>query len=179
MYFLTGDGDETQPRLVQIAATTDIHQRFQTLRAENAYPVSILGIIVDERADVLEATLHQRFVEYHDHGKWFAADNELMAYIAANARPVDGQRVASGPHVNLDFDVQLDGLTWPECEPEALLTLGQMASDLNVSVPTMLRVLRSERLPHFRIGKQIRFVREEVYAHLRKSHGMVSARPVS
>lgn len=55
--------------------------------------------------------------------------------------------------------------TAPPIAP-AVLTTKQAAAYLGVSLPTLFRLLRADQLPHLRLGRAIRFRREDLDAFI-------------
>lgn len=56
------------------------------------------------------------------------------------------------------------------CTPQRLLTRSELADRLAVSLRTVDALLASGRLPHFRLGRCVRFEPAAVEALLAKSH---------
>ena len=55
----------------------------------------------------------------------------------------------------------------PTSDDGSMLTVEELAEQLGISVPTVRRMVKSNQLPHVRIGRQIRFVPEDILASLR------------
>ena len=52
--------------------------------------------------------------------------------------------------------------------PETLLTIEQVAKQLKVSTRTVRRIMKSDRLKGFMVGKRWRFTQSEVDAYLKR-----------
>ena len=82
--------------LIKIGTSTDVHQRVASIRTMTPLPVELVAIAAGSRAE--ESVLHARFAHLRQHGEWFTATPELLAYIA------EGPAVA----VDADLDERVD-----------------------------------------------------------------------
>ena len=66
--------------LVKIGTSNDVYQRMSSIRTMTPLPLELLAIGAGSRAE--EADLHARFAHLRQHGEWFTAAPELLAFIA-------------------------------------------------------------------------------------------------
>jgi len=54
---------------------------------------------------------------------------------------------------------------------ERLMTVGEVASYLSCSISTVRRLVARGRIPHYRLGRMVRFRRGELDSWLARQHG--------
>jgi excisionase family DNA binding protein len=87
------------------------------------------------------------------HDQWYSPTNELTDFIANSAQ----QSI-----------IELLGQTHPGALDGQLVDIKQMAELLDVSVPTVRRMIKANEIPYLRFGWEYRFVPNEVIASLRE-----------
>lgn len=126
---------------IKISATKNLAAHLQALVANNPFPVYLLGWITVDDPEKLERQLHTQFASQRIKGDWFQVTDELVDLIRARAtRPIPV----------------------PPSAVPATLTIEEIAELLKVSVPTVRRLVASNAIPFHRVGRQIRFVPDEV-----------------
>jgi hypothetical protein len=80
---------------VKIGVSEHVRRRVQNAAmAWNPHAVKVLGWIHEpdcEAAQILERRLHQQFARIRHRLEWFHATDELLAFIAANAKPLENK----------------------------------------------------------------------------------------
>lgn len=66
--------------LVKVGTSTNLPQRLASLRTMSPLPLEVLAVAAGGHAE--ERTVHERFAHLRQHGEWFTAAPELLAYIA-------------------------------------------------------------------------------------------------
>jgi excisionase family DNA binding protein len=61
-------------------------------------------------------------------------------------------------------------------QPERLLTINEVSDWLRIKVPTLRKRVSHDRIPYTRIGRSIRFRREDIEAWLRENSTTVLRR---
>lgn len=66
---------------IKIGMSSDVPRRVKSLQTASSEPLQLLAIKQGGRAE--EKSLHDRFAHLRQHGEWFTAAPELLAFIAA------------------------------------------------------------------------------------------------
>jgi excisionase family DNA binding protein len=132
--------------LIRIGASRHFEHRISALRAANAYPLRVLGVVETPRHALFAMFLHFEFAQHRVHDDWFVPVPAILDYIAQRAQL---------------FDPVVDPLDEGE-----LITTAQLAHVLSLSVPTVRRWIRSASIPFYVVGRRKRFRISEVRAAL-------------
>lgn len=73
---------------IKIGFTIDPMERLASLQTANPYELHLLGCIAKNEA--LERELHQKYSHHHLRGEWFSPADEIVDYIADNAKSLAG-----------------------------------------------------------------------------------------
>lgn len=102
-YYESGAGDDGPlsgvyfiqcSSFVKIGVSSDVIARFRSIKSSNPFAVVALGFIpepVGKKADDLETSLHRRFAGCRHQAEWFTLTDELLAFIATDAKPWPNQ----------------------------------------------------------------------------------------
>lgn len=86
IYFI----QHTEDNYIKIGVSGDTHQRVPQLRREYGRSLKVLGVMDGNRQ--IEQELHRRFKADRRFGEWFKPSEELLAFIAENARPLESRK---------------------------------------------------------------------------------------
>ena len=163
---LVGDQNQTglvtfiecrfQPELVgfiQIAATRNFLSQVAVLVESNPFPMYLHGYIPTGDSEKLAKEIRELMGAYQLRGTWFRPQQELIEFIGKNARRPTAVGLPTGGG-NVDS------------KEEQLLTVEQIAEKLQVSEPTIRRLVASGKIPHIRQGRLLRFQMSAVLAAL-------------
>jgi excisionase family DNA binding protein len=152
---------EAVDNLIKIGATRDFGARFAALCSYNACDLTVLGIIRAPQPSQLERVLHARFAVCRHHGEWFKPKRELLRYIEkhATAPKTPYMPIATPQQWSLDALLAPDQETTPVDE---VLTIRDVAKLLHVQLVTVRRYVDRRLIPCVRVGRQLRFTRQEV-----------------
>lgn len=158
VYFVQAQAPEG---FIKIGATRDFGARFAALCNYNACELTVLGVIRTPQPHQLERLLQTRFAPFRHHGEWFKPKRELLRYIEKHtASPKTPYSMTTTPQQwSLDALLAPDQATTPVDE---VLTLVDVAKLLRVKVVTVRRYVDSRLIPCVRVGRQLRFTRQEV-----------------
>lgn len=140
--------------LVLIEGTKHAPERLRALADNNSGETKWVGMLRVEDPTKAEAELHTRFASTRARGRWFQQSPELVALIASQ-----GQAALR----------ELLGDLRPHSHPEGTITVEEIAAHLNVSVPTIRRMVKAGKVPYLRAGNQLRFLAADVVATLQNS----------
>ena len=79
---------------IKIGTTIRLSQRLANLRTQHGPGLEVLAVL--DGSFEVEKALHVRFVHLRREKEWFDPDADLMAFIAAEGLPWDGQDEAGG-----------------------------------------------------------------------------------
>lgn len=125
--------------------------RLSTIADANPYPVYLIGLV----ETMLEPIDHALAIgESHQiiHGTWYQPTGDLIAFIQ---------------HVGQEALQPLLAQTHPGGLSEAPVDIETIAEILQVSVPTVRRMVKAQAIPFLRFGRVYRFVPSDVIASLR------------
>lgn len=66
--------------LIKIGTSTNVNARLAALRTMSALPLELMAVA--EGGYTEEGAVHQRFASLRQHGEWFTAAPELLAFVA-------------------------------------------------------------------------------------------------
>jgi len=139
---------------VLIEGTKNPPERLRALADNNSGETFLVGLVRVEDPAKVEGELHARFASALARGRWFHPAPELVSFIQAQGQ--------SALH-------ELLGDLRPHSHPEGTITVEEMATHLNVSVPTVRRMVKAGRVPYLRVGNQLRFLAADVVASLQSA----------
>ena len=137
-----------------IEGTKNPSGRLRALSEDNSGETFLIGLLRVEDPTKAEEELHARFASAHVRGRWFQPVPALIAFIQT-----DGQAAIRDLLATLR----------PHSQPEGTITIEEMAAHLNVSVPTVRRMVKAGRVPYLRAGNQLRFLAADVVTTLQNS----------
>jgi excisionase family DNA binding protein len=151
---------------IQIGASHNTAKRIASLQRAAPYDLVLLGVIPCDSPRTLARRLQRKFRTLKLRNNWFVPDDVLVQYIEESAK--DPEEIRRPEPDEDDVDPRLAKFfRLPEYrEPRPLLTLEELARDLRVSKATLSRYVHAGVLPCLRIGRQIRFHPQALYAHL-------------
>jgi excisionase family DNA binding protein len=139
------------PIKIEAVKGSQIGTRLATLARENAFDPMLIGLIESPTPLEHAQAIIEQYAAGHLHHDWYAPSADLLAYI---------QHVAQGPIQALLAETHPGGLSEESVEIE------EMADILNVSVPTVRRMIKQEVIPYLKFGRIYRFVPADVIASL-------------
>jgi len=138
--------------LIKIEATRALAARVRDLDEDSPFEVGVIGLM--ETRDPLEAAraIQREHQSVRVKGAWFQPSTPLLVFIEKAAQ------------ADLRALVEHMGPT-----PPGTITVEELAQHLRCSVPTIYRHVQNGQLPHFRVGRQIRFVLSEVVPYIQRT----------
>lgn len=145
VYFVQTRPSEDLAGPVRIGSTRNLQQHLQQLVDHNPFPLYLLGSMVSAEPEKAKHHIHEQFAAARSRGDWFRPTDELLQYVrTATQRPLTPPM--------------------PQVPADQLLSIEDVARILNVSVPTVRRLVDAGRLPVMRIGRQLRFSPKDITA---------------
>ena len=143
----------TSPGLILIegARGAELAQRIKQLSATNAYEVMLIGMIESPSPTEHAKTISEQY-SAHVHNSWYEPTASLLAFIAHVAQPTLSVLLAQ---------------MHPGALSETPVDINEIARILNISVPTIRRMIAKNQIPFIRAGRVYRFVPSDVIASLR------------
>lgn len=139
---------------ILVEGTKNPTERLRALADNNSGETFLIGFLrVDDPAHV-ESELRSKFASAHVRGRWFQPQPELISFIQTYAQ--------------LALHELLGNLR-QHSHPEGTITIEEMAEHLNVSVPTVRRMVKAGKVPYLRTGRQLRFLAADVVTSLQNS----------
>ena len=130
-----------------------VSDRLLTISEANPYPAYLIGLVETPTPDEHAQAIGEQHAASHIHSGWFEPTPALLQFIQHV-----GQSALSG----------LLGATRPGGVPDNVVDIEDIAAILGVSVPTVRRLIAADAIPHFRVGRQLRFVVEDVLASMNR-----------
>lgn len=141
------------PVMINGVSGRALAQRLQTIQRYSPYDTQLIGLMPSEVPDEDAAEIANEFGAYQIHDWWFDPRHELLSYVAENAQ---------------DALVLLLAETHPGGLSDAPVDIERIAEILDVSVPTVRRMVKAKQIPFLRWGRLYRFVPNDVLASLRR-----------
>jgi len=132
---------------------TQIASRLRALAAENAFEPYLIGLTPTATPNELAKMIQEQHTATRLHHDWFQPTSNLLAFI---------QRTAAGALQ------ELLAQTRPGNIPDGAVDIDEIARLLGVSVPTVRRLVKDEKIPYLRVSKGLRFVPGDVVASLER-----------
>jgi len=127
--------------------------RITQLVLDNPYELQLIGLLPSSDPDSDASEIANEFIAYQIHDGWFEPNGDLLAFI--------GEQAQSSISVLL-------AQTHPGGLSDAPVDIEQIASILDVSVPTVRRMVKAGEIPYLKFGRFYRFVPNDVLASLRR-----------
>jgi excisionase family DNA binding protein len=124
-----------------------IAQRLTAIADDNGYPTFIIGLLPVEDHDLAAKSLHEQFAIAHLHGTWFEPTIELLSFIQETSQAALQQLMGGVDTTD---------------EPEGAVDIEGIAQVLGVSTRTIKRLVADRQIPHYKVGRQLRFIVSEV-----------------
>jgi len=141
------------PIKIEAVKGTQIASRLNELAANNPFEVLLIGLTPTPTPHDLVLQLSAQFEAQHMHDGWFESTPNLIALVQA-----------IGQHALQELLAQ----THPGGLTDAPVGIAEMAALLDVSVPTVRRMVHANAIPFMRYGRTLRFVPADVFASLRR-----------
>jgi len=139
------------PIKIEAVRGNQIATRLATLARENAFDPMLIGLIESATPQQHAQAIAEQYGGGNLHHDWYAPSADLIAFI---------QHVAQGPIQALLTAAHPGGLS------NAHVDIEQIADILDVSVPTVRRMVKNGDIPYLRAGRIYRFVPADVLASL-------------
>ena len=88
---------------IKIGTTVRLSKRLSEIQQAEAVELGVLGVMDGSFAD--ESAVHRKFLSFRLRGEWFAPDPALLAFIAAETHPWDGEDERPATPVRMDAEV--------------------------------------------------------------------------
>ena len=135
---------------IKIEATKTLAARMRALENDSPFDTSLMGLIETTQPAEAARAIQNEYQAARLRGEWFQPVPQLLTFIDRGAQ-TDLKNLVSHLRPATDGTVSVE----------------ELAEHLGVSVPTIYRRVRDRQLPHYRVGRQIRFVLAEVLPHVR------------
>lgn len=139
------------PIKIEAIAGTQLLPRMRSFETDNPFDVFLIGLIATPIPQDIVAELAQLHADQALHDGWYQPSANLLSFIEEAATPA----------LSL-----LLGQTHPAGLEDAAVDIQTMAQLLDVSVPTIRRMIAAKTIPYLRWGKIYRFVPDDVFASL-------------
>lgn len=131
-----------------------VSERLLAISVDNPYPAYLIGLVESASPHEHAYALAEQFAAHHMHDGWFEPAPVLLQLVQHI-----GQRALS----------ELLAATRPGGVPDNVVDIEGIAAVLNVSVPTIRRMVSAGTINCFRVKNQLRFVVADVLASLNRS----------
>lgn len=138
------------PILIDSVRAGEMGARLAELSRLNAHELRLIGLIPSEDPEADHEAYATTFEGCHEHDSWFRPCPTLVATITEHGQDAISALLQQTHPGGLDAPVNIETL----------------AGLLNVSVPTVRRMIKAEQIPFLKIGKRYRFVPRDVFASL-------------
>lgn len=146
-------GNMTSPIRIAAIKGADISKEMRRLSAANAFDVQIIGMIPSADATTHAKAIGEQYGGQHLHDGWYASSPGLLAFIEH--------------HAASELDALLSKVH-PGSIYKDVVDIEELSRLLNISVPTIRRMIKSKQIPKLQCGKRsYRFVPADVIASLR------------
>lgn len=144
-------GASIAPIKIEGVKPKDFILRTRALATENPFDTFLIGLLPTNTPHEHAHAIASQFEDQHIRDGWYAPSAELLEFIEQTASPtLNGM-------LSLVHPVAVDGV----------VTIEEIATMLNVSVPTVRRMVKAGEIPHLRFNRALRFVPADVIASLR------------
>jgi excisionase family DNA binding protein len=132
---------------------SQVSKRLFAISEDNPYPAYLIGLVETPTPAEHAQAICEQYSTSHLHDGWFEPTPVLLQFIQ---------------HVGQSALASLIAATRPGGVPDAVVGIEEIATVLDVSVPTIRRLVTAGAIPHFRVGRQLRFVVEDVLASMNR-----------
>lgn len=140
------------PIKIEAVKGSQIGARLAVLARENAFDPRLIGLIESPTPAEHAAAIAEQYGGEHLHHDWYSPSAALLAFI---------QHVAQGPIQ------ELLAVAHPGALSGENVSIDDIAAILDVSVPTIRRMIKKNEIPYLRTGNGVyRFVPRDVVASL-------------
>ena len=146
-------GNGFGPIKIEGVKGTQIAPRLRALVAESAFEPFLIGLTPTVTPHELEKAIHAQYAATRLHHDWFQPTAGLLAFI---------QHTATGALQTLLAQAR------PGNVPDGAVDIDEIARLLGVSVNTVRRLVKDEKIPYLRVSKGLRFVPTDVFASLER-----------
>lgn len=143
----------TGPIRIEGVQGRSLVQRLNAIVDDNAYDVQMIGLLESQSPLEDAQTIAEEFAAYQVRGWWFEPTPELLAFIQNDTQSALSILLAQ---------------THPGGLSDAPVDIERMAEILDVSVPTVRRMVKANEIPFLRFGRLYRFVPNDVLASLKR-----------
>ena len=143
---------------IYIASTRNFPTHVSTLVDHNPFPLYLHGYIPSATPENLAKTIQHQWAKYQYRGHWYRPHDDLIGFIRSSAR-----RPPTVPLPN-------SALAPAETE---LLNVKELSDRLQISVPTLRRLVASDQIPHIKKGRILRFNLAQVLSALSEKRRQV------
>jgi len=141
------------PIKIEGAKGTQIASRLRALAADNAFEPYLIGLTPTTTPNELAKVIQDQHAAARLHHDWFQPTAGLLAFI---------QHTAASALQKLLAQARPGGI------PDGAVDIDEIARILGVSVQTVRRLVKDEKIPFLRMGKALRFVPADVLASLER-----------
>ena len=141
------------PIMIEAIAGRDLAPRLTSLALDNAYDMQLIGLLSSVAPLQDAQTIANEFAAYQIHDWWFDPGPELLAFVGDQAQSTISVLLSK---------------THPGGLSDAPVDIDQIAEILDVSVPTIRRMIKANEIPYLKFGRSYRFVPNDVLASLRR-----------
>jgi excisionase family DNA binding protein len=138
--------------LIEGARGAELAQRMKQLSSTNAYEVMLIGLVESTHPAEHAKAIGEQY-SVHVHSSWYEPTASLLAFVAHVGQPTLSA-LLSEMH--------------PGALSETPVDINEIAKILNMSVPTVRRMIAKQQIPFIRAGRIYRFVPSDVIASLRR-----------
>lgn len=140
------------PGMIRIAATRNFPLYASQLVESNPFPIYLAGYLSTSEPERTEKEIREKFAGSHSRGAWYRPTCDLLDFISkqtlkATAPPPIPSSVSSNP--------------------VELLSVDEVAEQLQMSAPTVRRWINDGKIPVIRQGRLLRFYMPDVLTALR------------
>lgn len=128
--------------------------RLSQLARDNAFDAMLIGMIETTTPAEYATAIAEQYAGIDLHDGWFEPTADLLALIQ---------------HAGQSAIQALLAQTHPGGLSEAPVDIENMARILDVSIPTVRRMVKAEQIPYLRWGRMLRFVPTDVIATLQRA----------
>jgi len=141
------------PIKIEAVVGRNLASRLTSIALDNAYDTQLIGLLPSDAPLDDAQALANEFAAYQIHDWWFEPSADLLAFIGDQAQSTISILLSK---------------THPGGLSDAPVDIDEIAAILDVSVPTVRRMIKAGEIPFLRYGRVYRFVPNDVLASLRR-----------
>lgn len=127
--------------------------RLNSIVDDNPYDVQLIGLLQSQAPHEDAQAIAGEFAAFQLRGWWFEPAPELLAFVQNDTQSALSILLAQ---------------THPGGLSDAPVDIERMAEILDVSIPTVRRMVKANEIPYLRFGRLYRFVPNDVLASLKR-----------